>query len=67
MGWTQLQQRFPWPDVRPDIRPHVHESLICGDDYNPKSGVGQAVHEIADERGYRVEALGNKRFWRYAR
>lgn len=44
MGWTQLQQRFPWPDVRPDIRPHVH---------------GWVVHE--------VEALGNKRFWRYVR
>jgi hypothetical protein len=56
--------------VRPDLETALDcfpDSLICGDDYNPKSGVGQAVHEIADERGFRVEALGNKRFWRYVR
>ena len=54
--------------VRADIEAALEcfpNSVICGDDYFPKSGVGEAVHEIADALGFSVRVLGNKRFWRY--
>lgn len=40
-------------------------AIICGDDYKRGGPVATAVHEIADERGFRVQLLGNTRFWRY--
>ncbi len=24
MGWAELQERYPWPEVRPAVAPHVH-------------------------------------------